>query len=137
MRALDQRGLLPFWHYYISTKAHGAKSFMVHALTFAPIGIMIWWCRERWAGGGIFSAICAFFFSLGIETCRWFKPGLQPDFSNPMIAAAAAYTAFWVMPILWRMLQHEATVPVVPRMKVPKTRLAATAHKGLHAIDDA
>jgi VanZ family protein len=138
MRALDRRGLLPFWHYYISTKAHGAKSFMVHALTFAPIGVMIWWRRERWAGGGIFSAVCAFIFSLAIETGRWFKPGLQPDFSNPMIAAAAAYAAFWLMPILWRMLQHEATLPVVPRPK-RKVKGAGALHdyNRLHAIDDA
>jgi VanZ family protein len=138
MRALDRRGLLPFWHYYISTKAHGAKSFMVHALTFAPIGIMVWWRREKWAGGGIFSAVCAFIFSLAIETGRWFKPGLQPDFSNPMIAAAAAYAAFWMMPILWRMLQHEATLPVVPRPK-RKARGSEVAHdyQRIHAIDDA
>ena len=39
---LDHRGLLPFWHYYIVSKAHAAESFVVHAVTFAPVGMWIW-----------------------------------------------------------------------------------------------
>jgi hypothetical protein len=36
------------------------------------------------------------------------KPGLRPDFSDPVIAAIAAGIAFKALPFLWRMFEREA-----------------------------
>ena len=39
--AFDIYGLLPFYHYYIVSKAQAAESLAAHVLTFAPIGVMV------------------------------------------------------------------------------------------------
>lgn len=109
VHSLEPRQLLPFWNYYIVTKAHAARSFVVNALVYAPIGAMIWVRRGFWSKGAVFSAVVAFGLSLVVELGRWLKPGLRPDFSDPVIAAAAAAIAFRSMPTLWRMFEREAT----------------------------
>jgi hypothetical protein len=43
-----------------------------------------------------------------MELARMVKPGLRPDFSDPIIAAIAAAAAFKAMPFLWRMFEREA-----------------------------
>jgi hypothetical protein len=43
-----------------------------------------------------------------MELARWLKQGMQPDFSDPIIAAVAAGIAVHVMPIVWRALDIEA-----------------------------
>jgi VanZ family protein len=110
MRALDERGLLPFWHYYIVSKASAAKSIALHAAVFAPIGAMVWLRRGGWSSGPAFSAVLAFALSFVTEIGRWMKPGLQPDFSDPIVAAVAASCACKLAPILWRMLEREAAL---------------------------
>jgi glycopeptide antibiotics resistance protein len=106
--ALEARQFLPFWNFYIVSKAHAAQSLVKQLMLFAPIGVMVWVRRGFWAKGAGFSAFVAFGLSLAMEVARLMKPGLRPDFSNPVIAAAAAAIAFKVMPTLWRMFEREA-----------------------------
>jgi VanZ family protein len=93
LAVFDVYGLLPFYHYYVVSKAHAAESLVVHVLTFAPIGVMV----ALRAGGGRASvwaaAILGVLSSFAIELGRWFKPGLQPDFADVIIAAAAGIAA--------------------------------------------
>jgi len=105
---LEPRQFLPFWNFYIVSKAHATESLVVGSFMFAPIGIMVWLRRGFWSSGAKFSAILAFSLSLAMELGRMLKPGLRPDFSDPIIAAVAAAVAFKAMPILWRMFEREA-----------------------------
>jgi VanZ family protein len=102
--ALDKFGLLPFYHHYIVSKAHAAESVAVHVLTFAPIGVMIALRRGSKRANVWTAAILAALFSLAVEVGRWFRPGLQPDFSDAVIAAVAAGVAAKLTPIFWSML---------------------------------
>jgi VanZ family protein len=106
--ALEARQFLPFWNFYIVSKAHAAQSLVMQMLIFAPIGVMVWVRRGFWSNGAGFSAFVAFALSLAMEIARLMKPGLRPDFSDPIIAAAAAAIAFKVMPVVWRMFEREA-----------------------------
>ena len=105
---LEARQFLPFWNFYIVSKAHATQSLVVTAFMFAPIGVMVWLRRGFWSSGGKFSAFLAFGLSMLMELGRMLKPGLRPDFSDPIIAAVAAAVAFKAMPILWRMFEREA-----------------------------
>jgi hypothetical protein len=105
LAALDELGLLPFYYHYIVSKAHAAESVVVHVLMFAPIGVMMALRRGSGRTAVWTAAIIAASFSLAIEFGRWFKPGLQPDFSNAIIAAVAAGFAVRFTDWFWRMLE--------------------------------
>jgi hypothetical protein len=106
--ALEPRQFLPFWNFYIVSKAHAAQSLVVTSMIYAPIGVMVWLRRGFWGSGTTFSAFLAFALSLTMEIARMMKPGLRPDFSDPVIAAIAAGVAFKALPFLWRMFEREA-----------------------------
>ena len=106
--ALEPRQFLPFWNFYIVSKAHAAQSLVVTSMVFAPIGVMVWLRRGFWGSGATFSAFLAFTLSLLMEFARMMKPGLRPDFSDPVIAAIAAGAVFKALPFLWRMFEREA-----------------------------
>ena len=106
--ALEPRQFLPFWNFYIVSKAHATQSLVVTAMIYAPIGVMVWLRRGFWSSGTTFSAFLAFSLSLLMEFLRMMKPGLRPDFSDPVIAAIAAGIAFKALPFLWRMFEREA-----------------------------
>jgi VanZ family protein len=108
LNALEPRQFLPFWNFYIVTKARAAESFVVEFLMFAPIGVMVWLRRGFWSSGAAFSASTAFTLSMLMELGRLMKPGLRPDFSDPIIAAMGAAIAFKSMPTLWKMFEREA-----------------------------
>ncbi len=102
--AFDSLDLLPFYHDYIVSKAHAAQSIAVELATFAPIGMMV--ALRSGGGAGVWAAaLAASLFSLAIELGRWFKPGLQPDFSNVLIAALAAGLAARLTPAFWRIVE--------------------------------
>ena len=105
---LEPRQFLPFWNFYIVSKAHAAQSLVVGFFMFAPIGVMVWLRRGFWSSGAKFSAILAFSLSLAMELGRMLGPGLRPDFSDPIVAAIGAAVAFKAMPFLWRMFEREA-----------------------------
>jgi VanZ family protein len=108
LNALEPRQFLPFWNFYIVSKARAAQSFVVEFLMFAPIGVMIWLRRGFWSSGATFSGSLAFILSMLMELGRLMKPGLRPDFSDPIVAALGAAIAFKSMPTLWKMFEREA-----------------------------
>jgi VanZ family protein len=105
---LEPRQLLPFWNFYIVSKAQATASVVAHMAIYAPIGVMVWLRRGFWGRGAVFSAFLAFALSMLMEVGRWLKPDLRPDFSDPVIAAIGAALAFKSMPYLWRMFEREA-----------------------------
>lgn len=138
LAAFDEFGLLPFYHYYIVSKAHAAESLAAHVLTFAPIGVMVALRR----GGGraeVWTAsILAALLSFAVELGRWFKPGLQPDFSDVIIAAAAAGTAAKLTPAFWRMPEGDtlAKPNVAARSPVRSPGIAAAKSADLRYRTD-
>jgi VanZ like family len=105
---LDHRGLLPFWHFYIVSKAHAAESFVVHVVTFAPVGMLIWLRYGEGRERPMLAAMLALVFSALMELARWLKQGLQPDFTDPIIAAFSAAIMVQLMPWIWRAVDSEA-----------------------------
>jgi len=139
LTAFDEFGLLPLYHHYIVSKARAAESVAVHLLTFAPIGVMVALRRggrraEIWA-----AAVLAAVLSFGVELGRWFKPGLQPDFSNVIIAAAAAGIAAKLTPAFWSMLEGETfakpTAPVRGPVRSPAIAAARRTQPRSRADD--
>jgi VanZ family protein len=102
LAALDWRGLLPFFNDYIVSKEHAALSVAFELICYGPIGVMI--ALQR--GGGRVSiwlaAAAALVFSIAVELGRWLRPGLQPDFSDPIVAAVGAGLAVNLTALFWR-----------------------------------
>ena len=101
---LDVRGLLPLWHYYIVSKTQAMASLAVHAVMYAPVGILISLRDEKRPRNSGVAALAAFFFSSCVEIGRWLQPGLQPDFNTAFIAAVSAGLAVKAMPAVWLMV---------------------------------
>jgi VanZ family protein len=102
--SLDNRGLIPFWNWYIVSKAQAAQSQATHAIMFAPIGVMLSLWRPAKSGDAWTAGALAFFFALLIELGRWFRPGLTPDFYEAVTGALAAGLAVPVMRLIWGVL---------------------------------
>lgn len=108
LKAVEWRVFLPLWSLYIATKVQAARSVIATVALFGPIGAMIWLRRGFWSRGAGFSAFLAFSISMAIEAGRIMKPGMEPDFTVPFVAAVAAAMTFRVMPALWKMFEQEA-----------------------------
>jgi VanZ family protein len=123
--AVDRRGLLPFWHWYIVTKEHAAQSLVLHLVTFAPIGVMIWLRRGRTAGGAWLAGVLGGLFSLAMEVGRQFKPELQADFNDVLVGAVAAVLAYRCMPWVWRLFEEAIWPAPAPSVReaVPERRV--------------
>jgi VanZ family protein len=102
--ALDVRGLLPLWHYYIVSKTQAMASLAVHAVMYAPVGILISLRSKSRPDNASVAALIAFAFSFFVEVDRWLQPGLQPDFNDAVIAAVVAGLAVKAMPTIWLMV---------------------------------
>jgi hypothetical protein len=126
--ALDPRGLMPFWNDYIVSKSHAAVATAAHVVLFAPIGVMVWLRRGVRPGAGWLAAILAVILSFVTEAGRWLQPGLQPDFSNLIIAAIAASLAIPLSEWLWGVLVESFPTPGMPSLRRrPGVTRAATA----------
>ena len=102
LAALDWRGLLPFFNDYIVSKEHAALSVAFELICYGPIGVMI---ALRRGGGRVsiwLAAAVALAFSIEVEFGRWLRPGLQPDFSDPIVAAVGAGLAVNLTALFWR-----------------------------------
>jgi len=102
--ALDVRGLLPLWHYYIVSKTQAMASLAVHAVMFAPVGLLLSLRGKSPRVDASQAALIAFVFALLVEIGRWLRPGLQPDFNDAVIAAVSAWLAARAMPAIWLMI---------------------------------
>jgi len=78
--------------------------------------------------GEIWTAVLAAVLSFGVELGRWFKPELQPDFSNVIIASAAAGIAAKLTPAFWSMLEARHSRNQRRRFEVPSVRRLSLQH---------
>lgn len=125
LAALEPFTLLPFYHHYIVPKAHAAESIAGNLLIFAPIGVMIALRRGGGRAAVGLAAIVAAVFALGVEFGRLLKPGLQPDFSNAIVAAIGAALAVRLTAAFWRMLEGEPVAQIAmmaPESSHPRER---------------
>jgi VanZ family protein len=106
----DTRALLPFWNWYIVSKARAVQSLVVHAIMFLPVGIMFSVRKEKQTSDAWIAAFAAFGFELLVEAGKCFTPGEFPDFYEAIPAALAAGLTVKAMPSLWRLFE----MPVGP-----------------------
>jgi hypothetical protein len=98
----DTRGLLPFWHWYIVSKAQAVESQIVHAFMFMPVGLLLSLRRNPRPKDGWVAAGLALLLAEAVEIGRLFKPGFYPDFYEGVTAALAAWGALELMRYVWR-----------------------------------
>jgi hypothetical protein len=133
LTAFQPAGLMPFYYHYLAPKAHAAANVAWQMLSFAPIGLMIGLRRDDEPAKLWIAGILAALFSLAIELGRWFKPGLQPDFSNAIIAAVAAAGAFKLTTYIWHILGGEQEAELAATARGRRDRLHATDRWQLRA----
>ena len=107
--AIQPRGVLPLFDYYIVSKADAAKNIAAHIVMYIPIGLL------AWARG--FRPSTAFWWgillALSLETSRFFRPGLQGDVNAIAVAGLAALLTAMLMPTVWRLLDGIALPTLV------------------------
>ncbi len=101
----DPLDLLPFWHWYIVSKAHAVQSLVVHAIMFLPVGIMYSVRKGKQPSDAWVAAFVAFSFELLVEVGKCFAPGEFPDFYEAIPAAVAAGLTVKAMPSIWRFIE--------------------------------
>ena len=106
----DTRGLLPFWHWYIVSKAQALESQIVHAAMFIPLGFLLSVRRNPSAKDGWFAAGLALLLAEAVEIGRWFKPGFYPDFYEGVTAALAAWVTLELMRYVWRVCENSEDI---------------------------
>ena len=97
---LSEVRLLPFFYHYFSTETHAVASLLAQCAMYAPIGIVLWardakhkkWAPRNLATIGLSAAFVAF----PIEFGKLMVPPMHPDFTNLLIAAFGAMTAYWL-----------------------------------------
>ena len=106
------RHFLPFFDYYIVTKAEAAKNIVAHAVMYAPVGVMVWLRARR--GGGATAFILGALLGLAVEAGRYMRPGLEGEINAIGVAAVSAWLATKLMPAVWWMLGGVAHAPPPP-----------------------
>ena len=113
---------LPFYYQYYAPYQSTMQSAIVHTALYAPVGAMCWlWAKRRDRAsvltGGVLAALLAF----AAETSKVFLAGRLPDYTDVMIAGAAAALALTVL----RSLSRSPQLPL--RAKPAPTRKAGDA----------
>jgi VanZ family protein len=101
---VDPRLFMPLYAFYIVSKAQAAMSVAVHAAMYVPVGVIIWMRNRNRRHDATLAAMIAAVLALAIETARWLKPGMTPDFNEVFVAAFAAGLAVKGLDVLWRPL---------------------------------
>lgn len=91
------RGLLPFYNYYIVSKAAAARNVLAHAAMYAPVGLLIWARQGRPTHAALLAGVLAAMVELG----RALRPGLQGEHNTILVAAAAAWITAHAAAALW------------------------------------
>ena len=120
--AINPRSLIPLYNYYIVAKAQAAKNIAGHAAMFVPIGVMVWLAVRE--GGTVMAFILGGVLSAVVEALRFLRPGLVPDINAIPLAAAAAWAAAALMPVLWRVVE---SISVIRPVSVQTLHPAAAA----------
>ena len=107
LQSTDLTTLIPGMRQDPAPLAEVLPAWLITAGFAAALGAMVWVWRAGSPGFGFVAAVAAFWCSLLIEIARWFKPGVLPDFRDPLIAAIVA-------PTVWRILRRLPGQPVTP-----------------------
>ena len=102
-------GLLPFWNWYIVSKAQAMRSLVVHIIMYLPVGLMLSLRKKEQPGDAWRAAVIAFIFALLVEAGKCFAPDQGVDFYEAVPAALAGWLAVKMMPGLWRLLEMPVT----------------------------
>jgi VanZ family protein len=98
--AVHWLGLLPLYDYYIVSKADAAKNIVAHTVMYLPVGLLVWVRGSRPS----LAFLLALLLAAVVETGRYFRPGLEGDINDVVLAAFAAMLTAELMPAVWHML---------------------------------
>ena len=101
---ITPRLLMPLYLFYIVSKAQAAISVVVHAAMYAPVGAIIWMRDRNRRSDARLAAWLAAVLAFTIETLRWLKPDVTPDYNEVFVAAFAAWMAVKGLNMFWRPL---------------------------------
>ena len=95
---LDEMVWMPFFYQYYAPYQSTMYSAMVHAVLYAPIGVVCWLSARRRDRVGLWVATAfAGVLALVAETSKVFLHGRLPDFTDVLIAAVAATATLAVL----------------------------------------
>jgi hypothetical protein len=107
VHSTDPLTLIPGWRLDLEPWWTAIPRLLTTATVAALIGALTWAWRASTPGFGFLAVSAAFWLSFLVELARWFKPGLLPDFRDPLIAAVVAAA-------VWRLLGWLPDQPVTP-----------------------
>jgi glycopeptide antibiotics resistance protein len=103
---LNRKMFIPFYYHYFTTETMAMASLLFNVVMYIPIGLGYWaWHHSRKSSSG--SPVIAGLFGCAaagvIEGGKLFLANKHPDFTNLLIAAAAAWAAYSVAVWISRM----------------------------------
>jgi len=118
--------LIPFYYHYFSTETAAMASLLAIAAMYGPIGLLVWARRSVAREGGRrgpdrgyrVAAALAALVALPMEIGKFMVPPKHPDFTDLLIAAAAAalvyVAAAWIARVLEGSAQDPSWGPLPP-----------------------
>jgi len=89
---------MPFYYLYYTPYTAGMQSLIVHFALYLPVGGAVWlWSRRRDRISPWYAAAAAAFLALAAETSKVFLLGRHPDYTDILLAAAAAPLALAIL----------------------------------------
>jgi VanZ family protein len=89
---------MPFFYQYYSTEQALIRSTLIHLVLYAPMGVAVWlWGRRTNTASGLAAALLAAMVAVVAESGKLFIPGRHPDYTDVLLAMAAASAAATLM----------------------------------------
>lgn len=121
------RSLLPFYNYYIVSKAAAARNVLAHMVMYAPIGLIIWARYGRPGAAGLLAAMVAAMVEFG----RFLRPELQGEYNTILVAGFAAWLTTHAASLAWTCLwPTAATQTKPPPVAAPALAVIGPAARG-------
>jgi VanZ family protein len=113
---LTQVEWMPFFYQYYSTEQALIRSTLVHLVLYAPAGVAVWlWGRRTNTASGLAAALLAATVAAVAESGKLFIERKHPDYTDVLLAMAAAWAAATLM--RWA---SSATIAVAGPAEVPQ-----------------
>ncbi len=102
--------LMPFFYHYFTSEPVALRSVLNHLALYAPVGAGYWLWRRGWQiSPGMSQVLQAGIMAAGLalvmETGKLWAPGKHPDYTDVLIAAAAAMLVMVGLDWAWRRLE--------------------------------